>query len=192
MALIHATRPDKELQAAPQEMERKGLIPILLVERGKGNHRIVAEYAEIKAAVEETKGVGMFELQIEGEKKTRTVIVKGVERDTRDRTKFLMTLVEISDSDTLRIDVPVTYHGTPESVEQAKAILERPLTHVRVRARVGDLPDEFDIDLSELKKPGDEIHAGEIELPEGVELLTPDEATLFCLKKARAKSETKH
>jgi ribosomal protein L25 (general stress protein Ctc) len=182
MAMLHVMRQGKELSTQPQEMQRQGLVSILLVDKTNSNHRMVASFTEIKRAIKEAEGVGKFDLKVDGEKGTRQVIVKAVERDTLDRTRFRLTLAEIKEGDTLRIDVPVTYHGVPPKMTK-EVVIERPCKYLRVRGKAGELPTKIDVDLATLDTGHTKILAGEVDLPSGVELLTPEETTLFCMKK---------
>jgi large subunit ribosomal protein L25 len=181
MALLYVMRQGAELPSQPMDSHRQGLVSVLLVDKENTSHRMVASFHEIRRAIKEAEGVGKFKLRVDGDKRTRSVIVKSVERDASERTRFRLVLAEIGEADTLRIDVPVTFHGSPSELPK-DTVIDRPCKYVRVRGKVSLLPDKFDVDLSKLDA-GKPICAGSLNLPEGIELLTPEETKLFALKK---------
>ncbi len=81
----------------------------------------------------------------------------------------------------LEVDIPAEYVGTPQGVRDG-GILEVILHEIRVKCIPSLIPDSIQIEISGLDI-GDSIHASEISMEEGVELLT-DPAQTICLVSA--------
>jgi large subunit ribosomal protein L25 len=81
----------------------------------------------------------------------------------------------------LEVDIPAEYIGTPQGVRDG-GILEVILHEIRVKCIPSLIPDTIQIEISGLDI-GDSIHASEISMEEGVELLT-DPAQTICLVSA--------
>lgn len=78
----------------------------------------------------------------------------------------------------LEVQIPVHLEGTPEGVRTEGGVLEHVVHEISVRCIPSNIPASLDVDVTHLGI-GDIIRAGEIALPEGVELLL-DEARTIC------------
>ena len=78
----------------------------------------------------------------------------------------------------VEVDIPINYTGTPEGVRQG-GNLEMILHELRVKCVPSKIPEDVEIDTSALEI-GTSIHAGDVEIGEGIELLTDPVQTL-CL-----------
>ena len=86
----------------------------------------------------------------------------------------------------LEVDIPADYIGTPQGVRDG-GILEVILHEIRVKCLPSLIPDTIEIEISGLDI-GDSIHASEISMEEGVELLTDPGQTICLVSAPRAES----
>lgn len=175
MSVLNVTTRDG---AKPHTLRKAGKVPMALIERGKDHMMIQADADELRHALAHASGTGMFDLVVDGEKKPRNVIVKQVDHDAIKRAILNVTVMQIKMDDMITVDLPVVAVGTPPSVEDHTGILNHPTTHVTVRAKVSDLPDHIEVDVSTMEV-NTSMMAGELKLAEGLELLSSPEATLF-------------
>jgi large subunit ribosomal protein L25 len=94
----------------------------------------------------------------------------------------------VGEDDVLKLDVQIVPMGTPEPVALGEAMLTQPTTTVKLRGKVADMPEQLEVDVSQLKI-GESIHAGELPLPPGVDLISSPESTLFTVQVIRAVTE---
>ena len=87
----------------------------------------------------------------------------------------------------LEVDIPANYVGTPQGVRDG-GILEVILHELRVKCIPSKIPDTIDIEVSALDI-GDSIHASEISMDEGVELLTDPGQTVCLVSAPRVEEE---
>ncbi len=87
----------------------------------------------------------------------------------------------------LELDIPANYIGTPQGVRDG-GILEVILHELRVKCLPSAIPDKIDIEVSGLDI-GDSIHASEITMEEGVELLTDPGQTICLVSAPRVEEE---
>lgn len=86
----------------------------------------------------------------------------------------------VSMKDKMDVVVPLKLEGTPADVAQYGAIVEHILRELEVRALVSAIPHEIVLDITPLTiNKG--ILAGDVKLPEGVELVTDKEAPVVHL-----------
>jgi large subunit ribosomal protein L25 len=87
----------------------------------------------------------------------------------------------------LEVDIPANYVGTPQGVRDG-GILEVILHELRVKCIPSKIPDTIEIEVSELDI-GDSIHASEISMDEGVELITDPGQTVCLVSAPRVEEE---
>jgi len=169
----------------PNKLRNRGLLPIALVERSHVTLPLQGEIAELRHALAHLDSHGRMELNIQGEKKSRRAIVKQIDQDPLRHGLIHLTLQEVADDDMVRVDVPVLAIGHSADTEAAGITLQTITDHVKVKGRVKDIPERIEVDVSSLHT-GEHISAGDIALPEGIELISPPDATLFTIAIIRA------
>lgn len=89
-----------------------------------------------------------------------------------------------------KVDVATPLEFVGESpAEKAGDILIKVMHELEITAAPSKLPHEIEVDISSLVKVGDQIHAKDIKLPEGVELnVEPDEVVVL-IQEAKEESE---
>src|SRR5579862_1748057 len=171
----------------PAKLRKQGLLPMALVERNHTTTLIQATEVALRKAMAGADGLGRLDLEIAGEKKARKVMVKNIEKNFIKQQILCVTLVEISADDVVKLDLAILAINVPEDFEGGSLSLMRPTSHINVRGKVSAMPDRIEIDLSHLEV-GHHISAGDVQLPEGIELLSSPDATLFSLQILKAAS----
>lgn len=93
----------------------------------------------------------------------------------------------VSKNKPIRVKVPIHYNGTPEGT-QSGGILQTQETELEVEGLPDSLPAGIDVDVTGLGT-GDKLTAAEVKLPEGVTLITSEEALLASIVLPRAALE---
>lgn len=168
----------------PHQLRKSGITPIGLVEHGKETKLMQAPTPLVKDAISHAQGVGMIEVEVEGESKKRTVLIKQVDKIPHTPQILNVVLNEISKTEHITVDIPVHSVGTPHEVSKAIGILVNPASTIKLKGRHSDLPASLDIDVSALEAGGS-IHAGDVALPKGVELVSSADTTLFAVQHLR-------
>lgn len=130
----------------------------------------------------------VFLLKLAGSDATRHCMVKEMEVNPMTR--------EIQHVDFLRIDmktkVDVMVHveltGEPVGVENEEGILDHITREIEIACLPGDIPRQFEIDVSGLHM-GQNVTVGDIELPEGVDLLSDPERVVASVVAPRMPEE---
>ena len=87
----------------------------------------------------------------------------------------------------LEVEIPANYNGIPKGVRDG-GVLEVILHEFRVKCLPSKIPESIEIEISHLDI-GDSIHASEISMDEGVELLTDLGQTICLVSAPRAEEE---
>jgi large subunit ribosomal protein L25 len=83
------------------------------------------------------------------------------------------------------VDVPLVFVGTPEGVRTGGGLLEQILHSIEINVDPSSIPNHIDVDVSQLVM-GHSVHVRDLNLPEGVEVLTDVDATVCAVIAPRA------
>lgn len=136
-----------------------------------------------------TEGVhhGLRLLDVQIKSKRETVIVKDVQYDYLGKSIIHADLMRVSASERIKVNVPIELKGTAKGTHEG-GIIEEHLDHLEVECKVTDIPESIVVRVTDIGV-GDNIHACEIEMPEGIKLLTDGDALVAaCHLVAAAKS----
>lgn len=178
------TAQERRAEDKAKALRREGLVPMALQEKGGGSRLLQAPEREVQKAIAHATGAGMLDLALEGQSKNQSVVLKKVDRDILTRHITHVTFMEVSQSDKIKVDIPIVAIGTPEPVSDGIGVLMHPVDHVSVRAKVSDIPDHLEVDISGLQIHGT-ITAGEIDLGKKLELMSSPDAVLFVVSVAQ-------
>ena len=120
----------------------------------------------------------LVEVNLAGAKEL--VLVKEIQYHAVTDNPIHADFQRVSMKDKMDVVVPLKLEGTPADVANYGAIIEHILREIEVRALVSAIPHEIVLDITPMTiNKG--ILAGDIKLPEGVELLTDAEAPVVHL-----------
>lgn len=113
----------------------------------------------------------LVDLTVEGDAKpARLALVQDVQHHPLLGHILHVDLHEVKADEKVSIEVPVEAVGVPDGVKNGGGTLEHVRFRVRVRCLPKDLPEQINVDVTNLKV-GETLHIGEIVAPEGVEIL---------------------
>ena len=130
-------------------------------------------------------GHRLFDVKLDA--RTETLLVKDLQYDHLGKTIIHTDMVRVDLSEMVKVNVPIELKGTAKG-SQESGVVEAHVTHLEVECTARNIPAVISVSIKELGV-GDSIHAGQIELPEGVKLVTDSETlVLTCHLVAAAKS----
>jgi len=88
----------------------------------------------------------------------------------------------------VEVHVPVEILGEARGVKVEKGILEQMVRELLIRCLPGAIPDGFTVDVTDLDI-GDSVHTRDLEVPEGVEILSDLDATVLHVTPPTAEEE---
>jgi large subunit ribosomal protein L25 len=130
-------------------------------------------------------GHRLMDIQI-GKKKEKA-IVKELQYDHLGRNIIHVDLMRVDVTETVRVMVPIELKGTAAGTHEG-GIIEEHTDHLEVECKVVDIPETLVVSVKDLHVGG-VLHAGEIELPDGINLISsPDTLLVTCHMVAAAKT----
>jgi len=113
----------------------------------------------------------LFDVQLG--KKTEKLLVKELQYDYLGKKIIHADFMRVNLAEKVKVSVPIELKGTAKGTHES-GIIEEHVDHLEVECKVTDIPEVVSVSVKELGV-GDALHAGEISLPEGVQLVSSAE-----------------
>ncbi|MCW5550851.1 MAG: 50S ribosomal protein L25 [Verrucomicrobiae bacterium] len=118
----------------------------------------------------------------------RLALVQDVQHHPFSGEVLHVDLHEVAETEKVTIMVPVETVGEAVGVKSGGGVLEHVLFKIKVRALPKDLPEQITVDVTSLEL-GKSIHLGEIQAPEGVEILGDKKVSVISVAAPRTEAE---
>jgi len=163
---------------AVKKTRRDGFVPAILYGRTREPLPVAVGRKELAGVLATGRNV-LIDLTIaqDGGPLSDTVMIREIQQDYVRREILHVDLHQISMTEALEVDVPVVLVGTPEGVASGGGILELHRREVTIRCLPTQIPDRLTVSVAGLGVGG-ALHVRELEIPEGLEVLTPPEEVL--------------
>jgi large subunit ribosomal protein L25 len=116
-------------------------------------------------------GHRLMDITVDG--KTQTALIKALQYDYLGRDVIHADLMRVDVTEVIKVMVPVELKGVPKGAKEG-GVLEAQMTRLEVQCLAINIPEAIVISIKDLDI-GQAIHAGEVQLPEGVTLVSPAE-----------------
>jgi large subunit ribosomal protein L25 len=166
-------------------------VPAVIYGRGDDNLPLIVDGRILRQVLTTGGSNVLVDLAVKAKgKKTRqeTVMFKDVQRDMLFQDRIIhVDFIRISMTDKIEVSVQLNFVGEPVGTDDG-GVLTMVTREVLVKCLPGDIPEQFDIDISALNI-GDSITAESMVLEGDIELLTLPETTLVQVLAPMAEEE---
>jgi large subunit ribosomal protein L25 len=168
---------------AVQKVREQGRIPAIVYGHKKEPVAISLDQQEFVEALHH--GDRLVDVQVD--KKKDKMLIKAVQYDYLGRDIIHVDLMRVDMSETIKVTVPIELKGTAAGTHES-GIIEEHLDRLEIESKVAEIPKTIVVLIKDVHV-GDAIHAGDVELPDGVKLVTPAQTLLVtCHLVAAAKT----
>jgi large subunit ribosomal protein L25 len=180
-------------KGASRRLRHTGKIPAVLYGGNKDPLALTLSHQEILHNAEsESFYSSIMDIKVE-DVGTQQVVVRDMQRHPFKHQILHLDFMRVSESELLRISVPLHFVGEEESPagKTSGVVIQHQMTEVEISALPRDLPEYLEVDLSALDS-GDAVMLTDIKVPEGVEIpqLMLEEATEIMVANAVHISES--
>ncbi|WP_456410916.1 50S ribosomal protein L25 [Oceanithermus sp.] len=161
----------------PKVLRREGKLPGIMYNKNV-NKKLYVHMGEFDKVFRNAGVHHVITLELpDGE--TVDTVVRQVQLDKRRRRPEHVDFFVLTKGQTLDMYVTIKFVGEAKGVKLG-GVLSTEMTDLEVRVLPRNIPDHIEVDVSDLEI-GDSLHASDLKLPEGVELLTDPEAVVVAV-----------
>lgn len=154
-------------------LRNQGMVPGVIYGPEFDSLPVAVDARELRTTLIEAGGTNVIDIQLE--KDTIPVLVRDVQRDRIRDNVIHIDFYRIAMDRLLRTEVPITIVGEPEIIATGEAVYLQLLNSLEVETLPGNLVDEIEVDITDLKVVGDQYLVEDLKLPEGFEAITSGE-----------------
>ena len=169
--VIKGERREEFGKGSARRLRRDGKIPGVLYEKGIENIHFAVDRIEMTAIVRNDGTNAIVELELDGEK--LLAMVKHIDQNVITLDIDHIDLFGIKRGEKVTVEVPVVMEG--EAAPGAVVLQETDYVEIEIDAL--SIPDELTVSI-EGKEIGDALHASDVKLPEGAELISDPETLI--------------
>lgn len=179
--MLNVVNREKLGTRAAKKLRLQGMIPVSIQGIGKPNLDAAInedEFLTLRRAHEH-----VFDLTY-ADGKEDTALVRELQWDVIRERIIHVEFRRIVRGQKTELVVDIRFEGQPKG-----GVTNQLVSQVTILALPRNIPDGLEVDMEGLE-PGEAVHASDIELPEGVELVTEDETVLATVTIPRGIEET--
>ena len=115
-------------------------------------------------------------IDVQVRRKKEKMIVKELQYDHLGKNIIHADLMRVDMSEMIKVTVPIELKGTAQGTHEG-GIVEEHADHLEIECKANDIPDTIVVSVKDISV-GDALHAGDIELPDGVKLVSSSDLLL--------------
>ena len=177
---LTAKKRERTTKGTLLRMRKEGRVPAIVYGLDAEPEMVEVSATELRPHLSYRNHV--IDLNVEG--KSQQVMLKMVERDPIRKDLVLIDFLRVNNERPVIVAVPVTTHGVPIGVKVDGGVFSVMKKFVKLRAKITDIPDNFDIDVSDLAH-GTIFYVKDLKFPKG-SFVTPGKTALFGVTTSKA------
>ncbi len=142
-----------------RQMRKAGFVPGVYYIHGGENIAIKASELSLRSVVFTTES-NIVNLEVEGESKPYSCILKDVQFDPITSRLIHFDLIGLKEGETITLEIPVALHGNAPGVKDG-GLLQFILHRLEVKCLPQNIPSHIDIDISNLRI-GDSVKVSDL------------------------------
>jgi large subunit ribosomal protein L25 len=159
-----------------RKLRAAGEVPAVIYGHAREPQALVLNSHELTLLLEKVPYQStVIELAFDGG--SARTLIREIQRHPFKKQILHVDFQELVAGEKVHVKVPVHLVGTPEGVRVGGGVLDHILHEVEIMVDPSNIPGHLDVDVTNLTI-GHSIHAGDIVLPEGVELMSDEDATI--------------
>jgi len=166
-----AVEPRSTLGKRVKRLRAEGILPGNVYGRGFDSIAVQIESHEFVRVVRDAGIRSMFELNIDGEKEPRLVLIRGLDRHLGMGELIHVDFFQVDLERRLQTSIPLRQIGQSLAVTDLGGTLLSGAETLLVRCLPLDIPEFIEVDVGVLEDFDSSVSVGDLELPDNVESL---------------------
>ncbi len=162
-----------------RRLRQAGGLPCILYGHGEAPLPLSLDHTETVKHLK--RGEKVFTVRIDDVGASETVFVKDIQFDFLGDGVVHVDLTRVNLEEEVETEVRVRLVGDAKGLDEPGASMLHPNSSITVRCKVKDIVDHFDLSVEDLEV-GDTLHASDVALPPGFELISDPEDVLATIQ----------
>lgn len=154
------------------QLKRGGIVPVVIHNHGQESVIAQGDYQMLVKMYQQAGKHHAVDVTVDGQK--FLTIVKDADFEPKKHRLRHIVFGAIRQNEEIETEVPIVFEGDAPA-EKVGLLIIRQLDHVQVKALPRDLVDEIKLDISGLTEVGDRLSVADLQIPNGITMLTEDE-----------------
>jgi large subunit ribosomal protein L25 len=186
-AQLSANARDNGGKGAARKLRADGRIPAVVYGHGREPQPLSINTRELERLLDHIAAEStVIDLDIDG-KGARTLI-REIQRHPFKRQILHVDFQELVAGEKISVRVPIVLVGVPDGVRMDGGMLDQTMRELEIEVDPSNIPNHIEIDVTKLTI-GSSVHVRELPLPEGVEVLDDEDASVCVVSAPRAAVE---
>lgn len=169
-------------------LRREGILPAVVYGHNIESIPVSLDMREANRSLEKLSPSALVIVDIDGEQ--HYTLVRDKQRNPVKGSIIHIDFQAVSLTEKVRADVNVNIVGEAPAIENFLGILVPSLEQLSIECLPKDLPNKIDVDVSNLEEIGDSLLVKDLEVPEGVEVLSdPEDVVVVIIAQAAEEIE---
>lgn len=165
------------------QLKRDGKVPAVIHNHGQESVIAQGNYQDLVKLYNKAGKHHAVDVTVGGKK--FLTIIKDVDFEPKKHQIRHIVFGAIRQNEEVETEVPIVFEGDAPA-EKASLLIIRQLDHVQVKALPRDLIDEIKVSIEGLVEIGDKITVADLQVPNGITVLTEDEHGVAVVEETKA------
>jgi len=180
--VLEVEKRDRVGSSASRKLRKAGRVPVVLYGHGEENSHLSVPAKQVKLLLRHRSKT----VELAGAVKD-TALVSFVHWDPLGIEVLHLDLIRVNLKELVEVTVSLATHGDPAGVHEGGILIEN-IHSVDIRCPAGAIPENIGLNINELHL-GESMTANDLELPEGVELITSTDTVVAHIEAPKAVEE---
>jgi large subunit ribosomal protein L25 len=184
--LSASTRRDTGKGAA-RTLRRDGKVPGIIYGHAREPLALEIPTRELQKLLDTISAEStVIDLAFDG--KSARTLIREIQRHPFKKEILHVDFQELVAGEKVTVDIPIVLVGVPEGVRLSGGVLDQTLRELTIKVDPSNIPNHIDVDVTALQIGGS-VHVREMNIPEGVEVMDDEDATICVVAAPRAAIE---
>jgi large subunit ribosomal protein L25 len=186
-AQLSANARENSGKGAARKLRSEGRVPAVVYGHGRDPQPLSINTRELERLLDHIAAEStVIDLDIDG-KGARTLI-REIQRHPFKRQILHVDFQELVAGEKITVRLPIVLMGVPDGVRMDGGILDQTMRELEVEVDPSSIPNHVEVDVTKLTI-GSSLHVRDIPLPEGVEVMDDEDASVCVVSAPRAAVE---
>jgi len=186
-ANLSANARDNGGKGVARKLRSEGRVPAIVYGHGRDPLALSINTRELEKLLDHISAEStVIDLDIDG-RPSRTLI-REIQRHPFKRQILHVDFQELVAGEKISVSIPIVLTGVPDGVRMDGGILDQTMRELEIEVDPSNIPNHVEVDVTKLTI-GSSVHVRDLQLPEGVEVLDDDDASVCVVSAPRAAIE---